>query len=299
MGTIFAIKRYAIHDGPNIRTTVFFKGCPLACWWCHNPEGLHRAVELVWDGAKCIGCHACVKRCPSGSLTASPSGIQWAARTCAVCGGCVEACPSLALEATGREVSADEVLAEIVRDRPFFDRSGGGVTFSGGEPLAQPGFLLELLAACGRLAIHRVVDTSGFAPSDVLLHVAEETDLFLFDLKLMDRDRHHLYTGVSNEPILANLRLLAARGHAVQVRLPLIPGINDDAANLAATGEFVASLPGIGAIDLLPFHRAANAKYRKLHLPNPGEQLLPTRPESLDTAIKQLQTCGLRVRVGG
>lgn len=299
MGTIFAIKRYAIHDGPRIRTTVFFKGCPLACWWCHNPEGLHRAVELVWESGRCIGCHACIDQCPSGSLTTAPQGIQWHQATCVGCGACLEACPSLALEATGREMSVDEVMDAIVRDLPFYDQTGGGVTFSGGEPLSQPDFLLKLLEECGRLDIHRAVDTSGFAAADVLLQVAEQTDLFLFDLKLMDRDRHRLYTGVSNGPILDNLRLLADKGKAVQIRLPLIPGVNDDGANLRATGAFVASLPGIGAVDLLPYHGAAAAKYRKLNLPHWGESLVPVPPESLAGAAAILQQCGLKVRIGG
>jgi pyruvate formate lyase activating enzyme len=299
MGTIFAIKRYALHDGPHIRTTVFFKGCPLACWWCHNPEGLNRAVERVWDGGKCIGCHACIELCPSGSMRLSFGGIEWQQATCTGCGHCVDSCPSLALEATGSEVSVDEVMDTIIRDRPFYDQAGGGVTFSGGEPLAQPDFLVSLLTECGRLAIHRAVDTSGFAATDVLLHVAEQTDLFLFDLKLMDRDRHRLFTGVSNRPILENLRLLTARDAPVQIRLPLIPGINDDAANLRATGAFVAALPGIEAIDVLPYHRSATAKYRKLNLPYKGESLVPASSQSLAESVAILQQFGLQVRIGG
>jgi pyruvate formate lyase activating enzyme len=299
MGTIFAIKRYAIHDGPNIRTTVFFKGCPLSCWWCHNPEGIDPAVALVWDRGKCVGCSACLQQCPSHSLVAAPEGVVWRRESCLGYGGCVEACPALALEATGREASVDEVMTAVVQDQPFFDQSGGGVTFSGGEPLAQPEFLLALLKECGRLGIHRAVDTSGFAPADVLLQVVEEADLFLFDLKLMDRDRHRLFTGVSNAPILDNLRLLAERGMAVQVRLPLIAGVNDDVANLQAVGAFVAGLPGVDAVDLLPYHGAAAGKYRKLNLPYKGEHFAPAPPESLRGAMTILQQCGLAVRIGG
>ncbi len=299
MGTIFAIKRYAIHDGPNIRTTVFFKGCPLSCWWCHNPEGIDPAVALVWDRGKCVGCSACLQQCPSHSLVAAPEGVVWRRESCLGCGDCVEACPALALEATGREASVDEVMTAVVQDQPFFDQSGGGVTFSGGEPLAQPEFLLSLLKECGRLGIHRAVDTSGFAPADVLLQVAEEADLFLFDLKLMDRDRHRLFTGVFNAPILDNLRLLAERGTPVQVRLPLIAGVNDDVANLQAVGAFVAGLPGVDAVDLLPYHGAAAAKYRKLNLAYKGAHFAPAPPESLRGAMTILQQCGLAVRIGG
>ena len=240
MGTIFAIKRYALHDGPNIRTTVFLKGCPLSCWWCHNPEGIEPRIGLVWDQGRCLGCRTCVDHC-RGGLVATEDCLRWQESACSGCGHCVDHCPSLALEWTGREVRVDEVMAVIAQDIPFFDRSGGGVTFSGGEPLHQPVFLRELLVACGRLGLHRTVDTSGFAPQETLVDLIEEIDLFLFDLKLMDRDRHRLYTGVSNRLIVDNLRLLVEQGCAVQIRLPLIPGINDESANLVATAALLPS----------------------------------------------------------
>lgn len=298
MGTIFAIKRYALHDGPNIRTTVFLKGCPLSCWWCHNPEGIDAQRRLVWDRGRCIGCHGCIEQCPAGGLLAGADHLAWQEAACQGCNTCVDRCPALALEWTGREVSVAEVMATIVQDIPFFDRSGGGVTFSGGEPLQQPTFLRDLLATCGRMGLHRTVDTSGFAPREVLVALLEEVDLFLFDLKLMDRDRHRLYTGVSNRLILDNLRLLVERGCAVQIRLPLIPTINDDTANLRATAALMAEL-GLERIDLLPLHRSAAAKYRKLNLPDHGAALQPAEPQAVAQAKQLLQDCGLSVRIGG
>lgn len=298
MGTIFAIKRYALHDGPNIRTTVFFKGCPLSCWWCHNPEGIEAHSRLIWDQGRCIGCRTCVEQCVHGGLMAAAEGLDWREEDCGGCGSCVDHCPALALEWTGRAVSAAEVMATIVQDIPFFDRSGGGVTFSGGEPLQQPDFLHELLVACGRLGLHRTVDTSGYAPRKVLMDLLEEIDLFLYDLKLLDRDRHRLYTGVSNRVILDNLHLLVERNCAVQIRLPLIPGINDDSANLVATAALLTEL-GLTSLDLLPFHRSAAAKYRKLHLPYKGTDLTPGPPQAVDQAKQILEDSGLSVRIGG
>lgn len=298
MGTIFAIKRYALHDGPNIRTTVFLKGCPLSCWWCHNPEGIDPHIGLVWDQGRCLGCRSCIDHCRGGGLVATEDCLRWQEAACFGCGSCVDRCPSLALEWTGREVSVDEVMAVIAQDIPFFDRSGGGVTFSGGEPLHQPVFLRELLVACGRLGLHRTVDTSGFAPQETLVDLIEEIDLFLFDLKLMDRDRHRLYTGVSNRLIVDNLRLLVEQGCTVQIRLPLIPGINDESANLVATAALLTEL-GLSSIDLLPFHRGAAAKYRKLHLPYKGTDLTPGPPQAVNQAKQILEDCGLSVRIGG
>ena len=195
-------------------------------------------------------------------------------------------------------MSVDEVMAVIAQDIPFFDRSGGGVTFSGGEPLQQPEFLRDLLVACGQLGLHRTVDSSGFAAPEVLMDLLEEIDLFLYDLKLLDRDRHRLYAGVSNRIILENLRLLVQCGSAVQIRLPLVPGINDDEANLRATAQLMTGL-GLTSIDLLPLHRSAAAKYRKLHLPDQGAALSPAGPQAVTQAQQLLQDCGLSVRIGG
>lgn len=175
---IFAIKRYALHDGPNIRTTIFFKGCPLACQWCHNPEGIDFATKILFLAHKCVGCGECLLHCPEKALIADENGIQRADDLCTSCGTCAAGCPALAHEATGWRVTIDELMAEILKEQPFFDQSGGGITCSGGEPLCQPESLLALLEKCGQLGIHRAVDTSGYAATATLLRIARHTDLF-------------------------------------------------------------------------------------------------------------------------
>ncbi len=298
-GTIFAIKRYALHDGPDLRTTVFLKGCPLSCWWCHNPEGLRHAVDMVTVGDRCVGCGECLDTCPEQALRMTAAGPLRDGAKCRVCGVCTDTCPALAHEATGAGMQVDEVLDAIEKDRPFYEGSSGGVTFSGGEPLSQPGFLLELLRECGRRELHRTVDTCGFVETALLLYVARETDLFLYDLKHMDSAEHARVTGVPNERILENLASLCRHGHAVQVRMPLIPGINDSEANLQSTGTFVASLPGIGSIDLLPYHGSAVAKYAKLGMEYRGATIPKSNPQDVERAARTLERHGLTVRIGG
>ncbi len=298
-GTLFAIKRYALHDGPDLRVTVFFKGCPLSCIWCHNPEGMRFGPEIHTTSNKCVGCGDCVPACPTSALQTGPTGIARDAASCMACGTCARVCPALAHEAVGRTWTVPEVTAEIAKDAPFFEGAKGGVTFSGGEPLAQPEFLEALLRACGRHGWHRAVDTSGHAPWSVLERVAPLTDLFLFDLKHMDAAKHRAATGVDNALILDNARRLAALGAAIRFRLPLIPGINDDDSNIEATGRFAANLPGVTGIDLLPYHASATGKYTKLGLAYPGAAIPPSDPAQVDRSVQILQKCGLPVRIGG
>jgi pyruvate formate lyase activating enzyme len=298
-GTLFAIKRYALHDGPDLRVTVFLKGCPLSCLWCHNPEGMRPGLEIVSLRDKCAGCGECVPACPQGALSAGSHGIERDADLCTACGTCAEVCPALSHEAIGRRWNVDEVMAEIGKELPFFEGTRGGVTFSGGEPLAQPDFLEALLVACGRLGLHRAVDTSGFAPAGTVRRIAPHADLFLFDLKHMDPDAHRCATGVDNGLIHDNLRLVAATGMEVRLRLPLVPGFNDDEDNIRRTGLFAASLPGVRGIDVLPYHAAARGKYAKLGRPYPGRDIPAPDPARVDRAVNILQDCGLAVRIGG
>lgn len=260
----FDIKRYALHDGPNIRTTVFFKGCPLRCVWCHNPEGIKAGLEVVTIQDRCIGCRECIDGCPESALAMDSAGIIRDDARCLLHLNCVEICPSLAHEAIGWVSSIDAVMKEIEKDQVFFDESGGGVTFSGGEPLFQAEHLIELLKRCGEKEIHRTVDTSGYADTDTLLAVAEHTDLFLFDLKHMDGACHQELTGVDNEVILNNLMRLNEINAKVRVRFPLIGSANDDKQNVKEMGRFLADLDHINDVDLLIFHHLAGAKYRKL-----------------------------------
>lgn len=298
-GVVFAIKRYALHDGPDLRVTVFLKGCPLSCLWCHNPEGIAAAPGVLTIPGKCVGCGECVEACPQGALSPGPDAMRRNREACTACGVCAQVCPALAHEAVGSKRTVAEVVAEIEKETPFFAGNQGGVTFSGGEPLAQPDFLEALLVACKDLDLHRAVDTSGFASAETVSRVARHTDLFLFDLKHMDPIAHRRLTGVDNAPILSNLRLLAQSGARIALRLPLIPGLNDDEENIRRTGLLAASLPGIRSIDVLPYHASARGKYAKLGLPYPGESIKESDPDSVDRAVGILQHCGLEVRIGG
>ena len=296
---LFAVKRYALHDGPNIRTTIFFKGCPLNCFWCHNPEGISSDLEVVTIQAKCIGCRECLEGCPESALIWINEGIERDDSRCSRCLNCVEICPSLAHEAIGWESDLDTIIREIEKDLPFFDHSKGGVTFSGGEPLYQAEQLIELLKRCGELDIHRTVDTSGFAETDVLLEVAKHTELFLYDLKHMDSIEHKKYTGVPNEPILANLRKLAQTTSDVRVRLPLVATINDSQEHIQVMAEFLRDLPHISEIDILPYHDLAGAKYKKLSRTDSTSHLYIPSSATIDRIRTQFEAHGLSVVIDG
>jgi len=298
-GTVFDIKRYAINDGPGIRLTVFLKGCPLSCVWCHNPESISPHPQKMVLNTACIGCGECVKVCPHGACTLDAQGITTDERKCTLCGRCAEVCPSEATEMAGRKASVAEIMEAVDKEILFFDKSGGGVTFSGGEPLMQMEFLLALLEACGARHVHRAVDTCGLVPTDDLLRVAQDTELFLYDLKLMDPVRHKRYTGARNERILSNLRILAESGAQINIRIPLVQGVNADQANLEQAGAFVAALPGEQSVNLLPFHEAASQKYLKLNLPYDLDGLAEPCEETVDQAVACLQGYDLTVRVGG
>ena len=294
-GTIFDIKRFSIHDGPGIRTTVFLKGCPLRCKWCHNPESHRREAQVMLRPSRCILCGACVDACPEGAVRWNGTGVLTDRELCVACGTCMETCAGEARELIGREMAVSEVLAEITRDLPFFDESGGGVTFSGGEPLWQPDFLRELLRGCKEIELHTAVDTSGAVSWTALDSVRPFVDLFLYDLKLYDSARHREATGAGNKVILDNLRRLSQTGQAVELRLVIIPGINDDESNLRKTAEFAASLPYLSGVTLLPFHNTAQEKYANLGLPYPMAGVRPPDEARIAQIGDLLRAYGLRV----
>ena len=298
-GVIFDVKRYAIHDGPGIRTTVFFKGCPLRCRWCHNPESWDQGPEHSLRTSLCTGCGRCIEACEAGAISRSGDRVSTDLTRCVFCGACVEACPTGAREIVGRQVTVAEVMAEIERDVVFYDQSGGGATFSGGEPLVQPAFLDELLAACQAREIHTALDTCCHAPWDVVEKICRRVDLLLCDLKHMDPVVHQGVTGVSNELLLENLQRLARLGRQIVIRFPLIPGVNDDQQNVAAVGRFVGSLDGVGRIDILPYNEAARGKLARLVRTYELLEAEPSQREQLEAIAESLRRFGVEVRIGG
>lgn len=296
---IFDIKRYAINDGPGIRIVIFLKGCNLNCSWCHNPESISAETERMYAPSKCIMCGTCVMVCPEKAITLTPEGILTDTKLCQLCGRCAEVCPSKAIEMSGKPYSVGEIMDEIGKERIFFDQSGGGVTFSGGEPLLYHEFLIELLDECGRRGIHRAVDTAGLTKTKMLLEVAKRTDLFLYDLKLMDSKRHQKWTGVPNEKILENLKVLAEAGAKIIIRIPLIGGVNDDAENITETARFVSALAGDKKeVNLLPYHKIAQTKYGKLGRPDAFILLEESTPAKQFQAIAIFQKFGIKASIG-
>jgi pyruvate formate lyase activating enzyme len=297
-GYVLRIERCAVHDGPGIRTTVFLKGCPLRCAWCHSPESQKPEPELLLRAERCIRCFACVDDCKLGALSRVDGEPVIDTATCRWCGDCADACPTDARVQAGSVMTESRVLQDVERDTIFYDQSGGGVTFSGGEPLMQPAFLLRLLEGCRARRIHTAVDTCGAAPVDVVDRVADLADLFLYDIKHLDEQAHRQATGASNRQILDNLARLAARGAKVRVRFPLIPGVNNSVDHLTRLGRHLASL-GLFHIDVLPYHRAGTGKYAAMGRTyglDPVEP--PSEPVRAD-ALRILTAAGLQAAAGG
>ena len=265
-GTIFDLKKFAIHDGPGIRTTVFLRGCPLDCWWCHNPEGRSTAAD-----------------CGLSMMPGAPSASIIRLRNMT----------------TGSAVTAEAVMEEVMKDEIFYDQSGGGVTFSGGEPMMQLEFLASLLGECRRRAVHTTVDTSGYVSSEDFAEIYDLVDLFLFDLKIMDEDGHVQYTGVSNRLIHNNLIALASRGEKLIVRMPMVPGVTDTRENLDAVAAFLKPLKNVRNISLLPYNRLGEDKAERHKLREPRKRWQPPTAEDMDRRRKWLESAGYTVRIGG
>lgn len=301
MALIFDIKRFAINDGPGIRTTLFMKGCPLRCVWCHNPEGISPKPVKLYTKKKCIGCQSCVEICPQHNLSLTADGIKEVGN-CLLCGKCTDECPTLALQMAGKEWEMDKLMEIVEKERKVMEDSEGGVTVCGGEPLMHPDYLIALLTELKGRGIHRTVDTTLFASEQTVERVMPLADLFLVDLKHMDCEKHKFYTGVPNEQILSNIRLISAAGARFWIRIPLIVGVNADDENLKASADFLASLPNAPeCVNLLVYHDVGKGKHARMGTSyNPDDFSMEAPDDQLQQhALEIFKAKGLNVKVGG
>ena len=284
-GIIFDIKRFAVHDGDGIRTTVFLKGCPLKCIWCHNPEGIAFKPQIAYYKEKCIGCGECVSVCPNNAHTITKNGHIFEKNACIACGKCADVCLGNALLFYGKRMTVEELLPFLLEDREFYENSGGGVTLSGGECLMQADFCAELLKNLKKDGIHTAVDTSGFVPKSAIDKVIDYTDIFLYDIKAIDRDVHIKCTGQPNEEILNNLKYIDFLGKKTEIRIPFVPNYND--TQISKISEFVSTLNNVSKVRVLPYHNYAGNKYISLGYKSSLPDVLPSK-EQLETANEYL-----------
>jgi pyruvate formate lyase activating enzyme len=298
-GMVFNIQKYSVQDGPGIRTTVFLKGCPLCCQWCHNPESISHRPEIIVIENRCIACGECRMVCPFGKEIAGKGPLPARPEECTLCGACVEACPTDARQVIGRIMTVTEVTDEAVKDRIFYESSGGGVTISGGEPLQQPKFALALLADLRAAGLRAALDTTGYGCTEHLLAAAKLSELVLFDLKAFDEQRHRELTGVSNRTILANLKSLDEIHRNVWIRLPVVPGFNDDVVELEKIADFVARLRSVTLVNLLPFHRSGLHKYERLGQVHGLDGVEAPSVELMERAADVFRSRKLTTKIGG
>ncbi|MDP7485941.1 MAG: glycyl-radical enzyme activating protein [Dehalococcoidia bacterium] len=311
-GLVLDVDQFASHDGPGIRTAVFLKGCPLSCVWCHSPESQSVHPELLYQSERCNGCGLCPATCPEQALILTTAestpgketvdGISQIAvldrDACTACGKCVEVCYPGALRIGGAPTTVGEILRQIEADAPFFTSSGGGVTLSGGEPARQAEFSYNFLLACQKSGVHTAMETTGYARTEVMQHLAGVTDLLLFDVKFVNSADHRKFAGVPNELIIHNLKTLANEGHTIQVRVPCIPGINDSVNQIRETTELVSEI-GLKRISLLPYNSAAGAKYEWIGTPFELIGSETQNDNDMQTLADICSTAGLEVEIGG
>ncbi len=299
-GVLFDIQYNAIYDGPGIRTCVFLKGCPLQCAWCHNPESQSDKKEIGWRSRTCIGCGNCVKTCPEQALSLTDGRISRDLNCCTVCGTCVETCTESAQEYIGYDMDADDLMPLLLADRPFYESSGGGVTFSGGEPTRQPEFLLEILARLKSERIHTAIETCGHFNTNLLPELISAVDLFLFDFKHHDPETHRRYTGVSNDTIMANLQqLISTAADKLIMRIPLIPEFNTDNHSIETMSAFLAKAGYTGRVDLLPYHGWAKGKYERTGRINDYRSFENVQEKDRQRIVDAFQLAGCQPIWGG
>ena len=293
-GAIVDLKRFAVHDGPGIRTTLFLKGCPLSCLWCHNPESIRRGAELGLLKNKCVLCGECAKVCPESCHSFSDGTHRIDRSKCIACGKCVSACLYDALILYGRRLSAEEAARLILEDRFFYEYSNGGATVSGGEPLLQTEFCAELFRLLKTEGVHCTVDTCGNVPWSAFERMLPLTDLFLYDFKEIDSEKHKAFTGVPNERILENLKRLSGCGVPIEIRMPLVPEYNMSDSDLAGAGEFLAGLGNITAVRMLAYHSLAHSKYESVGHTDTMPDVPAPSAEMMERAERILSGFGLR-----
>lgn len=301
-GVVFNIQRYSIHDGPGIRTTVFLKGCPLSCLWCQNPESQSIKPEIFYNVERCVGCGKCIAVCPAKAIEMGDARVITDRNICTGCGSCVDACPEEARELMGKYMTVEEVVEEVMKDDIFYQRSGGGVTISGGEPFTQWKFSANILKHCKERSAHTAIETCGYAPWETMERVLQYTDLVLYDLKHMDPKEHMKLTGVSNELILENVRRIWHERHIpIWIRVPVVPGYNDSPANIDALAGFVVNeLSPFLQIHLLPYHRLGESKVQQLEKSGPKLSADPPDEAHMQSLKEIVEARGLKkVFIGG
>jgi len=294
---IFDIQKFSVHDGPGIRTTVFFKGCPLKCLWCSNPESQNPKPELMYFEDHCTHCYQCIEACPLQAISKDDDGqLVHDRKTCNACGDCIEECLADAIAVSGREMTVEEVCRTAEKDMSYYRNSGGGVTLSGGEPTSQPEAMFELLSKFGEMGIHTCLDTCGFAAWDILKEAVTFADLVLMDIKHMDTGAHKRLTGVGNELILENTKNIAGMGVPVIIRVPLIPGLNDSNENINQLGQFMKA-HNLPSVDLLPYHCFSLSKHQALGLTYMLEGVADPEQDEIQRVADLLEGLGLTVTI--
>lgn len=298
-GTIFNMQRFSIHDGPGVRTIVFFKGCPLKCDWCSNPESQDPYIQIMFNEKNCIGCKKCEKRCPVGAIDMLRDG-RIDRELCIDCGICVENCYPGGLVKTGEQTTVEKVITELKKETVQYRRSGGGVTLSGGEALMQPDFSAELLKACRAMGWHTAIETTAYASEDVIDKVIPFVDLVLLDIKSLDDEKHKKYVHVSNEGIIKNAKKISTLGIEIVIRVPVIPEFNCDEKSIYDIAKFAKNLNGVQRLDLLPYHKLGSNKYENLGRDYTMGQEIKTPDENTMNKFKEIvEECGLVCTIGG